>query len=164
MVDGLFTSKIRYGLQLYGLVRSKNSDPICEDLKSIQLVQNKLLRSLNGTKLSDRVSNRSLLEKFNILSINQLNAKAKLLEIWKALNLTNYPLTIKQQTTSHTGTLTRADTKERPCDIGKSSLTKKSCISDAIRTWNQAPDKIKQCKTVTQAKKEIKVFVRSLPT
>ena len=163
LVDGLFTSRVRYGLQLYGLVRTASTDPVNEDLKAIQLVQNKLLRWLNGSKISDKVSTLSLLEKFNMLSINQLNAKAKLMEIWKAINVTNYPLQIKQQSTDHSGVLTRADSKARPCDIGRSTLTKKSCISDAINTWNYAPEKLKESVTKYQVKKEIKIFVKSLP-
>ena len=51
LVDGLFTSKIRYGLQLYGRVRISEQDPENTELKSIQLVQNKLLRTLNGTRV-----------------------------------------------------------------------------------------------------------------
>ena len=163
LVDGLFTSKVRYGLQMYGLVRSTSSDPVNEDLKAIQLVQNKLLRSLNGTKISDKVSTASLLEKYNMLSINQLNAKAKLLEIWKALNLTNYPLQIRKQSTAHNGATTRADSQQRPLDVGRSTLTKKTFISDAIKTWNNASEKVKSCLTQYQAKKEIKKFVRLLP-
>ena len=42
LVDGLFTSKIRYGLQLLGQVRTKAEDPECADFKAIQLIQNKL--------------------------------------------------------------------------------------------------------------------------
>ena len=84
LVDGLFTSKVRYGLQLLGKVRTRAEDPECADLKAIQLIQNKLLRSLNGTTIRDRVSTVSLLKKFGVLSVNQLNAQAKLLEIWKA--------------------------------------------------------------------------------
>jgi hypothetical protein len=42
VVDGIFTSKLRYGLQLYGKVRSKESDPECADFKAIQVVQNNL--------------------------------------------------------------------------------------------------------------------------
>ena len=41
---------------------------------------------MNGTKISDKVSTESLLKKFNIMSVNQLNAQAKLLEVWKSLN------------------------------------------------------------------------------
>ena len=83
MVDGIFISKVRYGLQLLGRVRVANEDPECGDLKAIQLILNKLLRLLNGTKVKDLVSTKSMLDKFGILSINQLNAQVKLLEIWK---------------------------------------------------------------------------------
>ena len=92
MVDGIFISKVRFGVQLYGTVRTANTDTECQDLRAIQLVQNKLLRSLNNTKLSDRVSTAYLLEKFNMLSVNQINAQSKLLEVWKALNVPKYPL------------------------------------------------------------------------
>ena len=163
MVDGLFTSKVRYGLQLFGIVRKRSADAECADLKAIQLVQNKLLRYLNGTKVSDKVSTESLLKKFNILAVNQLNAQAKLLEIWKALNVPKYPLSIKQQCQNRDGVSTRADIRERPCDIGKSTITKKTCISEAINLWNFEPEKIHLCKTLSQAKTEIKSFVKSLP-
>ena len=35
MVDGIFISKVRYGLQLLGKVRVKPEDPECGDLKVI---------------------------------------------------------------------------------------------------------------------------------
>ena len=63
MVDGIFNSKIRYGLQLLGRVRLATLDPVCADFREIQLVQNKLLRSLNGTSLKDMISTESLLSK-----------------------------------------------------------------------------------------------------
>ena len=85
-MDGLFTSKIRYGLQLYGKVRLSEQDPENTELKSIQLVQNKLLRTLNGTRVKDKISTRSLLNKFNMLAVNQLNAQIKLLEMWKNIH------------------------------------------------------------------------------
>ena len=87
MVDGLFTSKIWYGLQLYGKVRVTENELEGVDFKSIQLVQNKLLRTLNGTTLKDMISMKALLEKFEMLAVNQLNAQIKLLEMWKSLNV-----------------------------------------------------------------------------
>ena len=47
----LFTSKIRYGLQLLGSVRWSEADPINQDLQAIQKCQIKLLRVLNGVLL-----------------------------------------------------------------------------------------------------------------
>ena len=80
MVDGHFTSKIRYGLQLYGKVRLTKNDPECANSKSIQLVQNKLLRALKGTKVKDMIPTTSLVEKFGMLAVNQLNAQIKIID------------------------------------------------------------------------------------
>ena len=57
----------------------------------------------------------------------------------------------------------RADTTEKPMDIGRSLLTQKTCVSDAIRVWNMAPENITTCTSQTLAKSEIKKFVRQLP-
>ena len=83
--------------------------------------------------------------------------------MWKALNLSNYPLEIKQQISSNNTATTRAAANGRPCDIGRSNLTQSTCISDAIKLWNAAPGAITESKSLYQAKREIKKFVRSLP-
>ena len=74
----------------------------------------------------------SLLKKFNLLSVNQLNANVKLVEIWKALNLEDYPLKIEQQSVNSSRVSTRADTKDRSKEIGKTLLVQRTCVSDAI--------------------------------
>ena len=61
MVDGIFVSKICYGLQLLGKVRTSSQDSECADFKEIQLVQNKLLRTLNGCKIIVFVHSETLL-------------------------------------------------------------------------------------------------------
>ena len=163
MVDGIFTSKVRYGPQLLGKVRLVSDDPEGGDFKAIQLVMNKLLRTLNGTKIKVKISTKSLLEKFGMLSINQLNAQVKLLEIWKATNVDNYPLKIQQQSAHQLGVITRASQRGRPIEVGKSNLTKSTCVSDAVRIWNMAPENVTGAKSLYQAKNAIKAFVKSLP-
>jgi len=163
LVDGLYMSKIRYGLQLYGTVRLNDLDPVCLELKAVQTKQNDLLRTLNGTKIKDRVSVAYLLAKFNTMSVNQLNAQIKLLEIWKALNQKDYPLKIVQHEVKDKGVTTRAGHESRPCEIGKSVLVQKTSVSDAIRIWNRAPESIKKCKTLYCARKEIKTYAKTLP-
>ena len=98
-----------------------------------------------------------------MLSVNQLNAQIKLVEIWKALNVDDYTLKVVHQTKDNSRVNTRADTKEKPIEIGKSVLVQKTCISDAIHLWNNAPEKIINSITLSQAKAEIKKFVRQLP-
>ena len=163
VVDSLFISKIRYGLQLLRKVRLYNEDPECGDIKAIQLVQNKLQRALNNTKIKDQISTKSLLEKFGFMSVNPMNCQVKLMEVWKAINLEGYPLKIAQQSVPEVGTSTQAAHKGKPINIGKSTATRNSCVSDSIRIWNLVPSNITESKTAYLAKKAIKEYARSLP-
>ena len=163
MVDGIFTSKIRYGLQLLGRVRSTSSDPQCADLKSIQLVQNQMVRCLNGTTIKDKISTSSLLQKYNLLSVNQMNAQIKLQQVWKAMNVDNYPLQITQQSVPGRGVSTRAAIRGKPMEVGNTNVTQNTSTSDTIRIWNKSPSSVTGAKSLTLVKKAIKEFVKCLP-
>ena len=163
VVDGLFNSKVRYGLQLLGRVRLTNDDQECADIKAIQLIQNKLLRTLNKTKIKDKISTRSLLSKFGFLSVNQTNCQIKLMEVWKSLNVHGYPLKIALQSIPDVGTSTRAAVMGKPINIGKSTTTRNSCVSDSIRIWNLAPKSVTESSTTYNAKKAIKEFAKTIP-
>ena len=89
--------------------------------------------------------------------------QAKLQEVWKALNIEKYPLQILKQSPQHPGTATRADALARPVSVGKTVITQKTCISDAIKQWNIAPNAIKKSTSLNLAKKEIKIYTKSLP-
>ena len=58
------------------------------------MVQNKLARLLNNKTLKDKISTKVLIADSKLLSVNQINAKTKLQEIWKVMNTENYPLKI----------------------------------------------------------------------
>ena len=64
----------QYALQLLGRVRCQEETGMQKDLRAIQLAQNKLARLFNNVKISDRQSTCSLLDKINMLSVNQINA------------------------------------------------------------------------------------------
>ena len=98
-----------------------------------------------------------------MLSVNQLNAQVKLIEIWKPMHVEDYPLKIDQQARDEERVSTRADTIGKPIEIGWTNLVQKTCISDAIHLWNMAPEKVTSSKSLPQAKSEIKKFVRLLP-
>ena len=90
------------------------------------------------------------------MSVNQMNCQVKLMEVWKAINLEGYPLKIAQQSVPEVGTSTRAAHKGKPINIGKSTATRNSCVSDSIRIWNLAPRNITESKTAYLAKKSNK--------
>ena len=154
--DGLFTSKLRYGLQLLGRVRWQDSDPSNSDLEAIQKCQNKLLRALNGTKVSDRISTKSLLLKFNILSVNQINAQVKLSEMWKSTHIENYPIRTDMIQRNNDTRCTRAASNVVLVETHTSNLSQKTFLNDAIHIWNLAPVELKACASLFSAKKALK--------
>ena len=96
-------------------------------------------------------------------SVNQLNASVKLLEVWKSLNVEDYPLIIKRQEINSDAMSTRADLACRPMEIGFSVLSQKTCVSDAIHLWNKSPKCVTESNSISKAKKEIENFVKTLP-
>ena len=131
IVDGLFTSKIRYGLQLMGKVRRTEEDPKNAELMAIQKVQNKLLRLLTNTKISDRVSNAELLERVGMLSVNQINAQIKLGELWKATHYETYPTKFTRQNELQTYQSTRACAEGKLVEEGSKTASLKTFKGDA---------------------------------
>ena len=75
-----------------------------------------------------------------------------------------YPLQIDCQQVSETSTSTRAMTSGRLIESGRSNLVSNCCITDAITIWNQAPESVKSCVTLTQIKKASKLYAKTLPT
>ena len=63
----------------------------------INNTQNRMMRSLLGKKLCDQIPTMELLNATKMLSINQLNAQIKLMEIWKASNKEDYPLKLNKK-------------------------------------------------------------------
>ena len=90
VVHSLWISKLRYGLQLCTITRLTTEDSTPAFMKDLQLTQNRLLRATNGSKASEKVSIKTMLEKFNLLSVNQLSAQIKLKEVWKSMNCDDY--------------------------------------------------------------------------
>ena len=118
---------------------------------------------LTNTKLLDMVSISTLLEQTNSLSVNQLNCQIKIQEIWKALNVTDYPIQVTRQTEPESGRSTRACSRGRLLDNGYSELSQKTCINDAVRLWNSLPNSVTTCETLSQIKKQAKLFAQTLP-
>ena len=152
MIDGIFMSKIRYGIHLMGKVRTSEVDPSCTDMDNIQKVQNKLARMITRTKLEDKVSTKSLLAQLNLMSVNQINAQIKIQEIWKAMHIEDYPLKLERQTVNELGATTRAGSSGKLIEFGRSVIAQKTCINDAIKLWNQAPKEVTQCNSLYQIK------------
>ena len=162
IAESIFTSKLRYGLQLMGKIRWSDSDPKNQELMSIQRVQNRMTRLLNSVKISDKVNTKTLLANINGLSVNQLNAQIKLTEMWKSSAIEHYPIKFNKKIPEDSmGSRSKTNGIINEC-FGSEKL-KSTFINDGIKAWNLAPESIKGCKNLISAKKEIRVFVSSLP-
>jgi hypothetical protein len=165
VVHSLWLSKLRYGLQLCTRVQLTNEEKKCELMKSLQLTQNRMLRTVNGSKIKDKISTVSLLNKFGLLSVNQLAAQIKLTEVWKSLNVVGHPSLLEPY--HKVSTATTAGLRPKPTrilnDSSKLLCAKFSFHVDAARLWNLAPPTIKSADTLRKAKTAIMTHCKSLP-
>ena len=159
VAESLWTSRLRYGLQLYGKVRTSCESILTQDIDNLQLAQNNLLRTLQNVRIKDKVSIASMLERQKMMSVNQLHAQIKLTEMWKALNRPSYPLQIGKRNLGDETRTTRSVTMKNLNE--PKSLT--TFIGDATRLWNKAPPSIRNAKSIGNVKQEIKKFCHTLP-
>ena len=129
----------------------------------VQRAQNKMLRVLDGARISDRKSTKSLLEEQNMLSVNQMAAQIKLTEMWKSSNDPQYPIKMKTRDTQVEGMETRNSTRGDLTEIGGSTRAKKSFTIDAAKVWTKALEKMRTAKTLATAKKAIRAHCKMLP-
>ena len=62
------------------------------NMKMVQIAQSKLLRVLDNSRIKDKRRKKDMLDKFDMLSVNQTAAQIKLTEAWKAMNDKEYPV------------------------------------------------------------------------
>jgi hypothetical protein len=166
IVHSLWLSKLRYGLQLCLKVRLTEEDKTSSASKALQITQNRMMRTIDGTKIKDRVSVKYMLEKFNLLSVNQMAAKIKLLEVWKMVNREGSPLKLEPYNTSNNEN--KHGLRQKPnrvfddtCRLKNSEL---SFHIDAARVWNASPAEIRNATSMNIAKTEVTKFCKTLPT
>ena len=165
IVHSLWISKLRYGLQLCTKVQLSPEERKPALMKSLQLTQNRLLRLLNNSRVADKISTKSMLEKFQILSVNQLAAEIKLIETWKSINVEGCPIkldpySLNQVANDH---VLRPQSNRIFNDTARLQLSQSSFHIDAARLWNNAPLKIRGALTLNMAKNAIKEHCKKLP-
>ena len=164
VVQSIWMSKLRYGLQLCNKVRTSPEDPINKNMQSAQVAQNKMMRMLNGSSKTDHISIKSLLEKFNLPSVNQLSAEIKITEAWKIMHVTDYPITLDRNNPSReTGDrMVRDSTTRQWKEDAKYKNSRESFCIDTAKLWNKVHLDIKNAENINIAKTKIKAFCKTL--
>ena len=95
-----------------------------------------------------------MLQKFSLLSVNQLGAKIKLMEVWKIVNCPDYPLRLEpyRNPDSERRHDLRPQLNKIFNDNCRLKRSEQSFNVDAARLWNLAPMDIKNATTLNRAK------------
>ena len=129
----------------------------------VQKTQNKLLRILEGKRIGERMPVKTMLQNQKMLSVNQLAAQIKLLEVWKAKQDGDYLVRIEFQSAGENERRTREDMTGRAIERGRTNKARNNFVGDATRIWKRAPTSVTEATTLRRAKKAIKEFCQSLP-
>ena len=85
VAEAIFTSKIRYGLAVYGQPRLSAQDSLNGRMQKIQKIQNNMLRLINGYRRSDHINLERLRRQKKMYSVNQLTVYHVALETYNVL-------------------------------------------------------------------------------
>ena len=111
----------------------------------------------------DRINTKVIFKETNLLSVNQINAQIKLTEVWKSQNIPSYPIQWPTRKDEIIRTGLKSSNKPELSIKGKTCIQSQTFINDAAKIWNNAPSDIKECKSIYAAKKQIKIYIQSLP-
>ena len=85
--EGIVMSRLQYCISVFGNSYTKD-DNVCansQHMKELQKCQNDYMRLLTKTRIRDKVSIETLLDKTNLLSVNQITAKHQLMNAWSII-------------------------------------------------------------------------------
>ena len=151
-------------LQLCTKVKITNEDTKSKSMKELQLSQNRMLRAINNTRIKDKISIGSMLDKFQLLSVNQMAASIKLLEVWKSINVEGSPITLEPYAPkNNAGQSLRPRNNRIFNDSARMKIAESSFNVDAARLWNSCHVEIRNSTSLAEAKRLIKHFAKSLP-
>ena len=166
LTEGIFFSKLRYCLQLFGNVRGvetlRDSDSrfnsfTKSNLRCLQVLQNKVMRLLTGHRYETPVL--TLLKECNMLSVNQLIAFSTIMTTYK-IRKQNNPLYLAVQL----GTNNSRPTQRNQQNINVNfNLTtgRQGFMYRAAREWSNLPLSLKLQNNASAFKKGAKKWVLS---
>ena len=117
-----------------------------------------MIRMVDNVSLKEHIKSADLLQKYGLLSVNQMEAQIKLLEARKSVNLENYPIQMENNQLQ----MAEQSTVKLWKDDSRVTSAKESFIRDAAKLWNNAPSTVKSAKSLYLAKKEILKYCKTI--
>ena len=105
-----------------------------------------------------------VLVKYGLPSVNQLSGEIKLVEAWKSINETSYPFQLEECNPNRVDCTraVRTTTTKKWKDTAITKAARESIGIDCAKLWNIAPISVITAPTLVSAKREIKMFCKSL--
>ena len=100
-----------------------------------------------------------------LLSVNQLAASIKLMEVWKSVHFKDYPIQLEpnNRVANVSERQMRPSTSREWNQDARNGPEKDSFTRNAANIWNMAPIELKEIDSQLIAKKAIKEFCKTLP-
>ena len=162
--NSIVTSKLRYGLAVYGSVRMSDSDPKTQQQRDLQVALNKALRIVTKVRLADRVPIQELCYRTGALTVNQMCCEDQLRLVWNSLRDESSPLrSLFNTECGPAGMLSRSRAQGKVQQIAKTSVGQRNLPYTAISVWNELETDTKKIEKTSTVKRAIKAYAKTLP-
>ena len=153
VLHGLIMSTVRYGIALYGTLPNERGN-LSGELQSLQVRINNAVRLLLGVKKIDQVPIKELLERANVLSVQQIYGQTLLNLVWTTLKFGMNQLNtyIKPKKREEEDITTRSQTRQ---DLDTHMCKRKLITKTACKIWNASPDNIRNSLSNTIPPKQL---------
>ena len=166
IMEGLFSSKMIYGMTVWGRVwnipgdldEGTRTSPTMtkEDLRKVQVLQNKCLRLV--TNCDYKTPTSTLIKKTNSLSVHQRIAHLSLCQVYTIFQTRNpvyhySRLFGKDSTDTHPNTRTTNDCSTKRIEF-KLSMARSSLFYQSSRLWAALPNQVKSYRSKSVFKKQ----------
>ena len=143
VAEGIFTSKLRYGIAVYCKPKLTDEDNSNRILRELTILQNEMIRII--TRCRDRRKNMGdLRKKTRSLTVNQLCCYHILIETYSILCYKSSGFMFEKWTTKPGAQrLTRSE-EQNNIVVPVNNTCKNSILYYGAKLWNMLPDKVKR--------------------
>ena len=162
--NSIVTSKLCYGLEIYGSVCLSNEEPKTRIQSDLQIALNKAMRIALKVRVVDRVPIRELCKRTGAQTLNQMCAEDQLRLIWSTLQDPQAPLrSLFDTESSHVEKVLRSKSRGDIRQSARTSMGQRNVPSTTIGLWNKCPASLKSQTKKSATKREIRNFSITLP-
>ena len=159
VAEAIFTSKLRYGIAVYGQPRLETGDSNCEDMKKLQVMQNDMLRVVYGLRRSEHVNMHRLRKEKNQMSVNQLTVYHIALET-RNIHWNNSSVELKLKMQKEQGEYNLRSGERQ--DLNIPLKPRKGCTGfsyTGAKVWNKIPIQIRNNPKTETFKSTLKKWI-----